>query len=93
MLRGCQKRVYHIRNPRSAYFEEAYLVLRPTAPQPHAASRDLAAEAERIIRDACVPCRANRTHAPLVGRGLAFALGAASSSALIGTIALLITVV
>lgn len=93
MLRGCQKRVYHIRNPHSAYFEEAYLVLRPNAPQSVSASPSLAAEADRIIREACGVCRPERMHAPLVGRGLAFALGAASSSALIGTIALLITMV
>lgn len=96
MLRGCQKRIYHIKNlgqVGGAYFEEAYLVLKNNAPEFGHGSADLAAEADRIIHEACDRYCIRQKHPLLLNRGLAFALGAASSSALIGTIALLITVV
>ena len=92
MLRGCQKRIYHVKKLDSAYFEEAYLILRNGFPE-SGGSADLAEEAKRIVKEAC-GCRNLLAKHPLVmNRGLAFALGAASSSALIGTIALLIAVV
>jgi hypothetical protein len=78
---------------RRGYFEEAYLVLKSNAAHPAPIPADLAAEADRIIREACGNCRIGRREPYLAGRGLAFALGAASSSALIGAVALLITVV
>lgn len=96
MLRGCQKRIYYMKNPGSKYFEEAYLILKKDAPQSknpalsYDFSRDLASEADRIVRDAC-----NYFSPPpktrLFGRAAAFALGAASSSALIGTVALVLS--
>lgn len=95
MLRGCQKRIYYMKNTGSKYFEEVYLILKNDAPEgkkPFAScelSRDLASEADRIVRDACNYFAPPRTR--YFGRGVAFALGAASSSALIGTIALLLT--
>ncbi len=92
MLRGCQKRIYHIRKLDSAYFEEAYLVLRSGFPE-SGGSSDLAAEAERIVKESCGCPGLYPKHPLVMNRGLAFALGAASSSALIGTIALLIAVV
>ncbi len=94
MLRGCQKKVYHVKNVSGRYFEEAYLILKNDVPevQERTGSADLAAEAERIIREAAnaygnvLPRRS-----PVqLGRAAAFALGAASSSALIGTVALII---
>ena len=92
MLRGCQKRIYHVRKLDSAYFEEAYLILRNGVPETGSAT-DLATEADRIIREVYGCCQPRIRHPMLMNRGLAFALGAASSSALIGTIALLITVI
>ncbi len=92
MLRGCQKKIYHVRKLDSAYFEEAYLVLRNGVPESGATS-NLAEEAERIVREAYGCCQIRTRHPLLMNRGLAFALGAASSSALIGTIALLITMI
>ena len=92
MLRGCQKRIYHIKKLDSAYFEEAYLVLRSGFPE-SGGSSDLAEEAERIVKEACGCRNFIQKHPLVMNRGLAFALGAASSSALIGTIALLIAVV
>lgn len=92
MLRGCQKKIYHVRKLDSAYFEEAYLILRNGIPE-SCGSATLAEEADRIIHEVYGCCQVRTRHPLLMNRGLAFALGAASSSALIGTIALLITVV
>ncbi len=96
-MRGCEKKIYCVKNASSAYFEEAFFVLRGTAafPEGKPAAQTLAEEAERIIREAAgslsgseAPVKAlppiRRLPSPL-----AFALGAASSSALIGTIALI----
>ena len=92
-MHGCQKRMYCMKNVGGLYFEEVYFVLKKTAPDASSllGSRDLAEEAERIVREAAgsLPCRrAART--PLFGRAAAFALGAASSSAVIGTAALIL---
>lgn len=92
IMHGCQKRMYCIKNVGGLYFEEVYFVLKRTAPdaQSQIAGRDLATEAERIVREAsaALPCRPRRT--PLIGRAAAFALGAASSSAVIGAVALIL---
>lgn len=94
MLRGCQKKVYHIKNVGGRYFEEAYLILKKEAPEVtgRTYSADLAEEAERIIREAAEAYgNAFPRRSPMqLGRAAAFALGAASSSALIGTVALII---
>lgn len=91
-MHGCQKRMYCIKNVGGLYFEEVYFVLKRTAPDPKAqiAGCDLAAEAERIVREASqtLPCHPHRP--PLIGRAAAFALGAASSSAVIGAVALIL---
>lgn len=91
MLRGCQKRIYYMKNPGSRYFEEAYLVLKKDIPESrtNTVSPDLASEADRIVRDACDYFSPTPKH-NYIGRAAAFALGAASSSALIGTVALII---
>lgn len=89
MTKGCQKRIYYMKNPGGKYFEEAYLILKKDIPEHSGCtSPDLATEAERIVNNACdyfAPHRKER----LIGRAGAFALGAASSSALIGAVALI----
>lgn len=92
-MHGCQKRMYCMKNVGGLYFEEVYFVLKKTAPDASSVlgSRDLAEEAERIVREAAgsLPCR-RVARTPLFGRAAAFALGAASSSAVIGTAALIL---
>ena len=51
---------------------------------------DLAAEAEQIVREALDYFSPPKRRGSFFNRGIAFALGAASSSALIGTVALII---
>ena len=92
-MHGYQKRMYCMKNVGGIYFEEVYFILKKNAPDERSplGSRDLAAEAERIVREAsaALPCRRSSSP-PVIGRAAAFALGAASSSALIGTIALIL---
>jgi len=92
-MHGYQKRMYCMKNVGGLYFEEVYFILKKTAPDAHSplGSSDLAGEAERIVREASesLPCRRS-SRMPVIGRAAAFALGAASSSALIGTIALIL---
>ncbi len=92
MQKGCQKRIYFIKNTNSRYFEEAYLVLKNDVLLTDSAKHNvtLADEAKRIIRDIYEPQQPKLAFS--IGKAAAFALGAASSSALIGTIALLVGV-
>lgn len=93
MTKGCQKKIYYLKNPGSKYFEEAYLVLRPDIAEKRGktAACDLASEAERIVQEACGGFDIRKyTVSPKIGKAMSFALGAASSSALIGIVALLI---
>ncbi|MBQ3177373.1 MAG: hypothetical protein IJB52_06100 [Clostridia bacterium] len=92
MVRGCQKRIYYIKDPRSSLFAEAYFVLKNregSAP----GEGELAAEAQRIVSDfdRNIFPHPHKSHHTAAGRNLgAFVIGAASSSAVIGGIALLL---
>lgn len=92
MVRGCQKRIYYVKDPRSALFAEAYFVLK-TGEGPTPGEGELAAEAQRIVADfdrsSCFSAR--KPHHTGAGQKLgAFVIGAASSSAIIGGIALVL---
>ena len=95
MMRGCERRIYHVRNADSPCFEEAYLVLRRggggRAFPARTASRTMAEEAERIIRESADRYLRERRRAPIhrLSPPAAFALGAGTSSILIGAAALL----
>ena len=92
MIRGCQKRIYYIRDTRSSLFTEAYFVLRgerTSVPE----EAEMAEEARRIVENFLQPAR-SRFFVPTgscTGQKIgAFIVGAASSSAVIGGIALLL---
>ncbi|MBQ8402029.1 MAG: hypothetical protein IJX14_08870 [Clostridia bacterium] len=92
MVRGCQKRIYYIKNPRSALFAEAYFILK--AGEGRMPGEDeMAKEARRIVADldhtGRHPSRPVRDF-PAGQKLGAFVIGAASSSAVIGGIALLL---
>lgn len=94
MVRGCQKRIYYIKDPRSALFAEAYFVLKNDN-KSLPGERELAVEAERIVgdmerRDRLPSLRNAPSTSPIGQRIGAFVIGAASSSAVIGGIALLL---
>ena len=104
IMRGCERRIYHVRSADSPCFEEAYLILRrrerragdPLQEAERAVpgekagrgeeSRTMAEEAERIIRESSRRYLRERRQAPIhrLSPPLAFALGAGTSSLLIG---------
>lgn len=97
MVRGCQKQIYYIKDPHSALFAEAYFVLKndnkTLLSNTLLSERELAVEAERIVNDMerrdKLPCPPPQ-NSPIGQRIGAFVIGAASSSAVIGGIALLL---
>ena len=57
MVKGCQRKIYYLKNTGSKYFEEAYLVLkREENGKAQASQTELSREAERIIKEA-LPCQ------------------------------------
>lgn len=71
MIGGCQRRMYYVRDTGSRLFREAYFVLREGAGVA-AAEGDLAAEADRILRER-FPGRRRRR---IPGKWAVFAAGA-----------------
>jgi len=98
MIKGCQKRFYRVKNPQSSIFEEAYFVLKNNISSEYApgmkyvSDGEMAAEAERLVKDMCpAECSiASPKKSIASGKAGAFALGAVSSSAIIGTVALVL---
>ncbi len=108
-MRGCERRIYHVRSADSPCFEEAYLILRrrekrtgdPLREAERAVtaecggraeeSRTMAEEAERIIRESSRRYLRERKRPPIhrLSPPLAFALGAGTSSLLIGAAVLI----
>ena len=96
MMRGCERRIYHVRSADSPCFEEAYLILRRgraggVVPA-RMSSRTMAEEAERIIRESAGRYLREKKRAPIhrLTPPAAFALGAGTSSVLIGAAVLLV---
>ena len=87
MSKGFCKKIYHVKNTGSRYFEEAYLIIRGDT-----SSATLAEEAERIITEAGLRINsAKQGSQPKIKRALFFALGVFTSALLIGIITLLIS--
>lgn len=82
MIRGCEKRIYYLKNPESELFDEAYLVLRRGVTGVCATPRELEREAMRIVRGGDDGRRVQPRASG--GRIRAFILGAALSALLIG---------
>lgn len=93
MLKGCNRKIYHVRNTSSKYFDEVYFVLKDgVSVSSRATSSTLAEEAERIIKEAGVSVgNASSTRASSVSRFACFLVGVFSSSAILGIIAFLMT--
>ena len=91
-MRGCEKKIYYVKNAESEYFEEAYFILRrESGAAITATSGTLAEEADRIIHETGGRF-GKKARAPIhrLPPTLAFALGAVASSAFIGTVALIV---
>ena len=52
MVRGCEKRIYYVKNPDSEIFDEAYLILRRQEKGKRISPRDIEREAMRILSSA-----------------------------------------
>lgn len=78
MIRGCEKRIYYVKNTESELFDEAYLILRRGVGGSCATPRELEREAMRIVRggDGAGRSASGRAH----GRLRAFIFGAALSA-------------
>ncbi len=89
MIRGCQRRIYHVKNPQSEIFDEAYFVLRRgyvSRGELSARDGELGAEAARItaLTDRGTPPRRTRRD-----RIVSFLAGAAAAGGAVGVAALL----
>ncbi len=97
MIKGCQRNIYHVKTANSSFFEEVYFVLRKKVSSEympglrHINDSEMADEADRIIAEMCRGCAGKKNTGRLrISRGGAFVLGAVSSSAVIGTLTLLL---
>lgn len=95
MIKGCSKKIYHVRNASSKYFEEVYFVLKDgiSVPCEGSSSSSLAEEAERIIKEAGVLLNnAKPNRSSPTSRLSCFLVGVFTSSAILGIITLLLTI-
>ncbi len=95
-MRGCRKSIYHMKNTGSKYFTEAYLVIKSDSIRmTEYGKKELSEEADRIVKEALAEVgmsdKPSHCSTPVIGKAMSFALGAASSSALIGIVALIIS--
>lgn len=91
MIKGCQKRIIHISNPQSPYFEEAYFVLKRSGEGGTSCDADIIKEAMRIADEAVRPAKA-RAKSARRARAAAAVMGAATLSLIFGAVMLFYTV-
>ena len=91
MIKGCQKKIIHISNPRSPYFEEAYFVLKRGGENGSVCDADIIKEAMRIADEAVRPVKAKAKSARRA-RAAAAVMGAAAVSLIFGAVMLFYTV-
>lgn len=72
---GCRKNMYYIKDTKSRLFTEAYFVLRCGTEMHHISENDLAAEADRILRER-FPVGRKRILTPRRIQTITFAVGA-----------------
>ena len=95
MIRGCQKRIYYVKNPESNIFDEAYFILRRNIPENTAdgesvTEEDMKREAIRIVLQ--TEGEKEEIKKKSLDKVIAFAAGAAVSSVIIGIIAVVAVV-
>ncbi|MBR6557871.1 MAG: hypothetical protein IKT70_02555 [Clostridia bacterium] len=82
MVRGCQKKIIHLRDTGSDLFEEAYFIIRPGKAAVRATETDMIREARRILENNRLGDKrppTGKTHRKRRGALILFSLGAASS--------------
>lgn len=95
MIKGCQRQIYHIKSTNSTLFDEAYFILKKQVSTEyipgirHINDSEMSDEATRIISEVCRGCPKKRlSRFGKMTQAGAFVLGAVSSSAVIGLLAL-----
>lgn len=91
MIKGCQKKIIHVTNTKSPYFEEAYFVLKRSSDIVGVTDDDMVKEALRIAEDAVKSVKL-KTSRKWKSRAAAALVGAAVISFVFGGIMLFFTV-
>ena len=89
VVRGCEKRIYHVKNTESDIFDEAYLVLKRQDKTRTASPRELEREALRIVRGTVIQppsVEKHKKHENL----LAYIAGVLSSAIVIALVSLVL---
>ena len=90
MIKGCQKKIIHLKNTNSPYFEEAYFVLKSSS-DGNANENDMLKEAVRIAESTCVFANATKKNViPSIKKALPLILSLCASTLGLAT---LITVI
>ncbi|MCQ2455886.1 MAG: hypothetical protein MJ096_00870 [Clostridia bacterium] len=89
MVRGCEKRIYYVKNTESELFDEAYLILRRGKGGVGSCGGDMEAEARRIVNGMTNGGEGKRGK----GRLYPFLAGMASGIALAGGTTLIIALI
>ena len=89
MVRGCEKRIYYVKNTGGDIFDEAYLVMRPRSTRAPASPREIELEAQRIVSGALSLSGCTRDDVRR-GRIRAFVAGAVLSGVAVGAAFLLV---
>ena len=79
MLGGCQRKMFYIKDTKSRLFCEAYFILRDGADMSYVCENDLAAEADRILREK-FPSKKRRFKRPKHFDMIMFVLGIAAGA-------------
>ncbi len=91
VVRGCEKRIYYVKNTDSEIFDEAYLILRRQEKGKHIPPREIELEAMRIVNGASGGrCRGGKGEATDHGNLKAFFAGALLSALIIGAVSLIL---
>ena len=88
MIKGCQKKIVHITNTGSPYFEEAYFILKQGGIKGSAGDKDIVKEALRITESTAVAAKP-KPRRRRNGGVMSVLLGAAVCSFVFGVVMLI----
>lgn len=91
MIKGCQKKILHITNPKSRYFEEAYFIFKRGGDLTSVSGDSIVKEASRLADEALRTVKPHRARARRQGF-LALLMGIATASIIFGAVMLFYTV-
>ncbi len=95
-VRGCEKRIYHVKNTESEIFDEAYFILKVGGRKSSAGPRELEKEAMRIVNGATKPSDGqcvNKAGTTKREKRKAFVMGSLVTCGIIGFVYLILWLV